>query len=160
MAIVIREIKQEDKSELARIVRVVFDEFGAPRAGTVYSDPTTDDLFNLFREERSVLWVAEVDGIAMGCCGVYPTKGLPTNCAELVKFYVLKEARGLGIGKALFEQSIESARELGYTELYLESLPHFAKAVDLYYGYGFEDLDGAIGDSGHSAPTIWMLKKL
>ena len=63
------------------------------------SDPTTDNLYQLFRAEKSVLRVALADGKPAGCCGIYPTKGLPDNCAELVKFYLSAEYRKKGIGK-------------------------------------------------------------
>lgn len=142
------------------MIRQVFDEHQAPQKGTVYSDPTTDNLFDLFQAEKSLLWVAEIDNEIVGCCGIFPTKGLPEKCAELVKFYLSAKARGKGIGKSLMEKSIESARELGYTELYLESLPEFSNAVSIYEKQGFLKLDQPLGESGHTTCNIWMLKKL
>ena len=59
----------------------------------------------------------------IGCCGIYPSEGLPVDCAELVKFYLSADARGKEIGKELMHKSITSAIELGYRQLYLESLP-------------------------------------
>ncbi len=44
MAFLIRKILPEDNSSLAKMIREVFEEFDAPREGTVYSDPTTDIL--------------------------------------------------------------------------------------------------------------------
>lgn len=85
------------------MIRKVFEEFDASRLGTVYSDPTTDDFYNLFREPGSVLWVAEEKGEAVGCCGIYPTEGLDQGCAELLKFYLAASARGTGIGKTLLQ---------------------------------------------------------
>jgi putative acetyltransferase len=154
----IRKLKEEDNLPLAKMIRNVFEEHDAPKTGTVYSDPTTDNLFELFKKERSELWVAELDNEIVGCCGVYPTDGLESKCAELVKFYVYNNARGKGIGKALMEKSIESAKQLGYSELYLESLPQFAKAVSLYEMLGFKNLDHPMGSSGHTSCNIWMLK--
>lgn len=95
MNYLIRKNLRTDNPELARMIRNVFHEHEAPQCGTVYSDPTTDDLFSLFHEPKSVLWVAEIDQKAVGCCGIYPTKALPEGCAELVKFYLAKEARGI-----------------------------------------------------------------
>jgi putative acetyltransferase len=96
-----RKVKPEDNGLLAEIIREVFEEYDAPRTGTVYSDPTTDHLFELFRKERSVLWVAEQEGKLMGSCGIYPTEGLEEDVAELVKFYLPSHARGKGIGRKL-----------------------------------------------------------
>ena len=155
-----RKIRKEDNEVLASMIRLVFEEHDAPRNGTVYSDPTTDELFTLFSHPGSVLWVAELAGIPVGCCGIYPTEGLEGHCVELVKFYLAREARGHGIGRQLMDLCIRSARELGYRELYLESLPEFSKAVRIYEKLGFRELSQPMGNSGHSTCSIWMLLDL
>lgn len=155
-----RQVDKEDNLALSRIIRQVFDEHNAPKTGTVYSDPTTDNLFDLFRVPGSVLWVAELNSQIIGCCGIYPTDGLRNDCTELVKFYLLREARGKGIGKKLLLMCIESAKEFGFTQIYLESLPQFSNAIDLYIKEGFHNLDMPLGDSKHSGCSIWMLKDL
>jgi putative acetyltransferase len=155
-----REIRQEDNVALASMIRQVFEEHEAPKSGTVYSDPTTDDLYELFRAAGSALWVAEMDGIPVGCCGIYPTEGLESGCAELVKYYLSEEVRGQGIGRKLMEQCIRSARDLGYRRLYLESMPHFSKAVRIYEKLGFRELAEPLGNSGHTTCSIWMLLEL
>ena len=156
----IRKVRKSDNPLLATIIRDVFEEHNAPKEGTVYSDPTTDDLYRLFQKERSVLWVAEENEQVLGCCGIYPTEGLPENCAELVKFYLSANARGKGLGTTLMQQNIQSAITLGYTELYLESLPHYANAVKMYEKLGFQLLQKRLGNSGHPTCNIWMTKKL
>ncbi len=156
----IRSIQTADNKRLAALIRSVFEEYNAPRQGTVYSDPTTDDLFTLFKNPSAVCWLAVQEGEILGCCGIYPTPGLPPDCAELVKFYLLKNARGKGIGKALMEKSIASAKDLGYTSLYLESMPAFSDAVRIYEKNGFQRLKHPLGNSGHTSCNIWMLKNL
>lgn len=158
--LVIREIKISDNVELANMIREVFEEYDAPRQGTVFSDPTTDDLFSLFKQTGSILWVAELDGEIAGCCGVYPTEGLPEKCAELVKYYLPAFARGKSIGRALMEKCIESAKQMGYDQLYIESLPDFDKAIRIYEKQGFVMLSERLGNSGHDSCNIWMLKQL
>ena len=157
---IIRKIKREDNPHLAKMIRDVFEEFDAPRKGTVYSDPTTNDLYGLFQKPGSVLWVAEINGKAVGCCGIYPTEGLEKNYCELVKFYLAKSIRGNGSGKSLMQHSVDSARELGYSKLYLESLPHFSRAIGMYDRLGFKRLAVPLGQSGHTGCSIWMLKEL
>lgn len=159
-AVIFRSVKKEDNVPLANMIRQVFREHNAPRSGTVFSDPTTDDLFGLFRKSRSVLWVAEVDAVPAGCCGIYPTEGLEDNCAELVKYYLARSERGRGTGRHLMERCIESARDLGYKQLYLESMPHFSKAVRIYEKLGFRKLNKPLGNSGHTTCNIWMLLEL
>lgn len=153
---IIRKIKPSDNSQLAKVIRDIFIEHNAPQAGTVYSDPTTDDLYSLFQKNGSVLFVIDMEGKAVGCGGIYPTPGLADNCAEFVKFYIAPEARNLGLGKEILELSIEFANAIGYRQLYIESLPHYAKAVAMYEKLGFYMLDNPLGESGHPACNIWM----
>jgi putative acetyltransferase len=156
----LREIKQTDNKELADLIRKVFREFKIDRPGTVYFDPTTDRLYELFRRPGSVYWIAEADGRIAGGCGIYPTPGLPEGFAELVKFYLLSDWRGKGIGKLLLDKCIESAKGMGYLHIYLESLPELSKAVSMYFKSGFGNIDHPLGDSGHFGCTIWMVKDL
>jgi len=155
-AVIFREVKKADNTLLASMIRQVFKEHEAPESGTVFSDPTTDDLFTLFLKSKSVLWVAELDGLPIGCCGIFPTEGLENSCAELVKYYLAKSIRGKGIGRQLMEKCIISAREMSYKKLYLESMPHFSKAVRIYEKLGFQKLSGPLGNSGHTTCNIWM----
>jgi putative acetyltransferase len=157
---VVRKVVEGDNALLAAMIRATFTEHDAPVEGTVYVDPTTDRLFELFQKPRAALWVAVVDGRAEACCGIYPTEGLGEHCAELVKFYSSPKVRGRGIGRRLLEVSIQSAKQMGYTSLYLESLPQFAKAVNMYEKLGFKPLQQPLGYSGHCGCNIWMLKDL
>ena len=160
MKITYGKIEQRDSENLAKMIRNVFIEHDAPKEGTVYSDPTTDNLYALFQYPESILHVVRVNDIAVGCCGIFPTAGLPDGCVELVKFYLEKEYRESGIGLNLFGMSIESAREFGYKSIYLESLPHYAKAVNMYEKNGFYYIKSPLGNSGHTTCNIWMVKDL
>lgn len=160
MEITIRPIEQKDNVALAELIKTVFREFKIDMPGTVYTDPTTDCLFELFNTPGSKYWVAEADHKLLGGCGIYPTEGLPGKYAELVKFYLSAGSRGKGIGKELMEFSIGSARQFGYKALYLESFPELNRAVSMYENAGFRFIDGPLGNSGHFACNIWMLKKL
>lgn len=160
MEISIRKIKKSDNKLLAKIIRSCFDDFKVPTQGTVYEDPTTDHLFELFKEENSALFVVEVDGELCGCCGIFPTLGLPEKCGELVKFYIDKDFRGKSLGKMLMEQSIEFAKKSGYESIYIESLPEFSTAVSIYEKQGFSYLEKPLGNSGHNGCNLWMIKHL
>lgn len=157
---ILRPIRPEDSSDLADLIRTVFREFRIDRPGTVYFDPTTDDLFSLFRTPGSAYWIAEENGKMIGGCGVFPTPDLPPGCAELVKLYLLASWRGKGIGRMLMEKCFGSARELGYSQLYLESLPELKQAVSMYLKAGFRHITHPLGNSGHFGCTIWMVKEL
>ena len=160
MSIVYRIIEKKDNEILSALIKKVFEEFGIDFPGTVYTDPTTDALYELFQTPGSVYWIAEEHGVLLGGCGIYPTSGLPEGYAELVKLYLSADARGKGIGNSLMQKSMESATLAGYTHIYLESFPDLSKAVSLYERNGFTMLEKALGNSGHYACTIWMEKKL
>lgn len=157
---VIRRLEKNDNREIAELIRAVFREFKIDKPGTVYTDPTTDDLFTLFQTPGSIYWIAEDHGVIIGGCGIFPTPELPDGCAELVKLYLSSSHRGKGFGLLLMEKSIASAKELGYTRLYLESLPELSKAVGMYQRAGFTHLPHSLGNSGHYGCTIWMEKDL
>lgn len=160
MNIDIRKITEENNKELAVIIRQTLKEFKADKPGTVYYDESTDHLSDLFTEENSVYYVALGDGKLLGGAGIYPTKGLPDDTLELVKMYLLPEARGLGLGKKLILQCVETAKTLGYKRIYLETMAELSKAVVTYERLGFERLETPLGNSGHHSCEIWMIKEI
>lgn len=160
MSITYREVQSSDNQPLAKMIRAVFEEHGAATEGTVYSDPSTDQLYQLFQHPKSILFVAEEHGAIIGCCGIYPTEGLDNYTTELVKFYVAKEYRGKGVGRELLLRCIYDAGALDYQYIYLECLPVFEKAINMYEQFGFEHLEERMGSSGHSSCTVWMGRTL
>jgi putative acetyltransferase len=160
MPVTYRKIEQRDNRPLAELIRHIFREFKIDKPGTVYTDPTTDTLFEVFEKPKSVYWLAEEDGVLLGGCGIYPTDGLPDGCVELVKFYLSENARRKGTGKALIEKTIQSAISLGYSQIYLESFPNLTTAISMYEKLGFKRLTSAMGNSGHFSCNVWMLLNL
>ena len=156
----LRSIERKDNERVAKLIRSVLKEHGVDKPGTVFTDPTTDHLFELFQTENSAYFVAEINHEIVGVCGVYPTKELPYKCVELVKLYVSSEARNKGIATKLMIISFEKAKDLGYSSIYLETMPELTNAIQLYERVGFELLERSLGDSGHFACNIWMLKNL
>ena len=158
--IVYRKIKASDNVELAAMIRAVLIEYDLGIPGTVFTDPTTDQLFELFSNDKAEYWVVEIDSAIVGGVGLYPTSGLDDDCTELVKLYLLNDYRGLGIGKELIGKVFKEARSLSYKKVYLESIPELSEAVGLYEHMGFRMLDERLGNSGHFACNVWMLKHL
>ncbi|HEY9362063.1 MAG TPA: GNAT family N-acetyltransferase [Chitinophagaceae bacterium] len=158
--IILRKIKKEDNAALANIIRQTLAEFGANKKGTVYFDPTTDELYDLFKLEKSVYFVAEKEGEIIGGGGIYPTQGLPADTCELVKMYLLPMARGKGLGKEIIEKNLRFAKEAGFKKVYLESMPELKKALKVYEKAGFKYLEGPLGKSGHFGCDLWMIKEL
>jgi putative acetyltransferase len=160
MSVIYREIAPNDNEAIAKVIKTTFEEFGIDKPGTVYTDPTTTTLYQLFQMPKSIYWIAEENNVIIGGCGIFPTKELPVGYAELVKFYVSNASRGKGIGNALMQKSLTSAKAMGYTHLYLETFGILEKAVSLYIRNGFTPLPAPLGNSGHYACTIWMKCRL
>ena len=154
----LRAIRPSDDESLALIIRQTLAEFGANHKGTVYDDPSTDHLSEIFKTDGSVYFVAEMNGKILGGGGLYPTEGLPPATCEFVKMYLLPEARGHGIGRALIEKNLGLAKELGYEQVYLESMPELKTALSLYEKFGWNYLKGPLGNSGHTGCSLWMLR--
>jgi putative acetyltransferase len=96
----------------------------------------------------------------VGGGGIYPTEGLIDNTCELVKMYLLPAARGKGIGKMIINNCLQKAADLGFENVYLETMPELSTAIGLYEKAGFSFLPGPLGRSGHFGCDLWMIKNL
>jgi putative acetyltransferase len=156
----LRLIHPRDNYPLAAIVRETLVSFNAAIPGTAFFDTELDSLFETFQAAGSRYWVAEQNAECIGGGGIYPTQGLPPGYCELVKLYLKPEARGKGTGKMLIAACLETAAQLGYTHVYLETLPQLHMALPIYEKAGFTRLEEPIGNSQHYGCTIWMVKSL
>jgi len=83
-----------------------------------------------------LLLARDAAGAPLGCVGLRPIP--PDGCCEMKRLYLSPAARGLGLGKAMAQAVVQTARALGYEELRLDTLPSMTTALRLYDALGFE----------------------
>jgi putative acetyltransferase len=69
----------------------------------------------------------------------------------------LPETRGLGIGSAMMTKCLETAKDFGFKQCYLETMPFMLDAQS-YTEKGFENINAPMGSTGHT--SCRMLKNL
>lgn len=84
------------------------------------------------------LLVAIVDGAdTAGCVALRP---IDQQTAEMKRLYVRPAFRGRRLGEQLVQRVVKLARDAGYRELRLDTLPSMASAQALYGRLGFVEI--------------------
>jgi len=156
----IREIQPQDNQKIAKVIRKILIEFGVPKVGTAYADKILDTLYEAYDTEKAIYYVIEKEGEIFGGAGIKQLDNYDGNVCELQKMYFLPEARGIGLGSKMMETCLQKAKEFGFEQCYLETLPYMEDARKLYRKAGFKDLQAPMGDTGHYSCNLWMLKDL
>jgi putative acetyltransferase len=156
----IREIQFGDNSQLEALIKTTFLELELPLTGTVYEDVETTQMFESYQDDAAIYVVVEDHGLVKGGAGIKALAGEETSVCELQKMYLAADIRGKGYGKKLMKVCLEAAKSMGYKQCYLETLSELKAAQELYKRYGFEYLNTAIGNTGHSSCGIRMIKTL
>jgi carbonic anhydrase len=75
----------------------------------------------------------------LGCIGVRPHQG---DACEIKRLYVRPAARGGGVGIALVTAAVQAARDLGYSDALVTTLPEtMPVAAAMYEKLGFETIE-------------------
>ena len=53
----IREIQPSDNPKIAKTIRQVLIEFGVPKVGTAYADPSLDSLDEDYKGEKEIYFI-------------------------------------------------------------------------------------------------------
>lgn len=156
----IRKIQPEDNQQVKKVIQSVLIEMGVPKVGTAYEDASLNDMFEAYNKDRMDYFVLVEGDKITGCAGIAPLEGGDDKICELQKMYFLPEARGKGAGAEMMKICLDHARNLGYEQCYLETLPYMENARKLYARTGFRSLEGPLGNTGHYSCTMWMIKDL
>ena len=98
----------------------------------------TDEEFKTFPDMYRALFIAKLDGVPVGACGV---KAFKPDISELKRLYVLPEGRGHKIGERLTRKAIEFSKDAGFNQMYLDTDRGLTHANAIYEAFGFKDID-------------------
>ncbi|RKE95067.1 GNAT family N-acetyltransferase [Ichthyenterobacterium magnum] len=158
--IVIREIEHKDNAQIEAIIKACFHEFNIPLEGTAYEDAETPLMYESNQGDKEVYFVIANENEVFGGGGIKHLKANDDNVCELQKMYFSPKIRGQGFGKTMFEKCMQAAKTFGYETCYLESASQLKAAIHIYESSGFKHLDRPLGNTGHYACGVWMIKTL
>ncbi len=157
----IRPITSQDSEAMSILIHQVMSEFGAVGNGMSIGDAEVDGMYEAYLGPRSSFFVATRGHTLLGGAGIAPLSGSDDEgTCELRKMYVLPEGRGMGLGRKLMEHCLESAREMDYRRIYLETLENMCHARYLFEKFGFNYLEAPLGKTGHYGCTMWAVREL
>jgi ribosomal protein S18 acetylase RimI-like enzyme len=123
------------------MIRELFEEYAAGLGIDLCFQGFSAELAELpgqYARPAGGVWLAEVDGTAVGCIALRP-RG--EDRAELKRLYVRPAFRGTGIGRALAERALSAAVEISYRRACLDTLRTMTGAIALYRSLGFMEIE-------------------
>jgi heme-degrading monooxygenase HmoA/GNAT superfamily N-acetyltransferase len=96
-----------------------------------------------FTPPQGAFFVAEMDGTAVGCCGV---KAIGPGVVEIKRLWVAPAGRGLGVGRRLLQACEDHAVATGATLARLDTGRLQAEALSLFASAGYVAIDDYNGN--------------
>ena len=156
----IRCINDTDNKSISKILREVLVEMEIPKKGSAFQDPELDKMFETYQHPRSVYYVIEYNKQILGGAGISELREGSSEICELQKMYFHKSIRGKGLGYKMIDKCLTFAIKSNFSKCYIETMPNMISAQKLYLKKGFEYIDKPMGNTGHTACPVWMLKDL
>lgn len=97
-------------------------------------DQEMADLPNVYNKNDGGLYLGYLNHFPAGVVGL---RRFSETEAELKRMYVSGDAKRKGIGRMLLRKCIETARQLGYKTIKLDTASYMDAAIKLYTDHGF-----------------------
>lgn len=111
-----------------------------------------DDLQGFYQRGRGGFWIAVENGEIVGSVAI---KDYGAGRGYLKRLYVATGYRGTGLAKKLLDTALHYAKEAGFREIFLGTVPEMAAANRFYSKNGFERISKLPGDLPEFGDTIF-----
>ena len=132
----VRPATNEDCKSVQNLIFDVLHEYGLKPAPDGIDRDISDIEANFIGRGGVFEVLEDPNGLILGTVGLYP---LDDSRIELRKMYFAKEIRGKGLGKKTLNRMIETAKDLGYKQVVLETASVLVEAIGLYKSFGFHE---------------------
>jgi putative acetyltransferase len=156
----IRRLQHGGVHQFLEIIRSVRQELGLASRVTALLEPSDCAVLDVYRHRRSAYLVAVVGNHALGGAGIFPLTNEDWGTCELRRMYLPPQHRGRGIGQALRNTCLETARSLGFEHCYAETVSEMSTAIAFYERNGFRRLAAPVGETDHSHNDFWLMLTL
>ena len=128
-----------DEEPAASLAQGMRDEIAALYDGLKLDGPDMPKAGPAELSPPGGTFVVGFDGGVAVCCG--GLKRLPDGACEIKKMFVVSEARGRGVARALLVELERLARELGYAIARLDTGPKQTRARQMYERAGYAPIE-------------------
>ena len=136
------QLRYAESPEDLEVIRVLFREYEAWLGFDLCFQGFEQELATLpgaYAPPSGRLLLASHNGSIAGCIGLRRFGDWPDIC-EMKRLFVREPFRGLHIGRALSEAVIDEARQIGYSDMRLDTLERMKAARALYISLGFKEI--------------------
>jgi GNAT superfamily N-acetyltransferase len=128
------------KEYLVWVVNIMRTDYGYDISEEIIDAVVENDLQTIekFLPPIGFILIAEIDN---KLAGMVCLKKLSEDVAEIKRMYVRPQFRGQGLARTLLQQLINEAKSKNYSLIRLESDKFMKNAHQLYYSFGFKDIE-------------------
>jgi putative acetyltransferase len=140
MSATMMQIENADTPELVRLARELFIEYSESLGVDLCFQGFAEELARLpgeYARPAGRLMLVFNGRKAVGCGALRP---IDDRVCEMKRVYLWPPVRGKGAGRVLIGTLIETAHELGYEQMRLDTLPSMTRAMEIYRSLGFKEI--------------------